>query len=125
MIPQLPSRNRAPRRREHTGSTSFSDSSLGPGHNHNRKSQVSDQSDRRETITYKHEWRIEDLAQLAAHVEGLDGELNPVAAGEEMGSVSEILRTGRKTADEMYKFDLGASFHLTLKREGKGTDDQV
>jgi hypothetical protein len=110
MIPQLPSRNRTPRRREHTGgstSSTFlaSESSFGPSHSHTKPSEP-----RRESITYKHEWKIDDVSQLAAHVEGTtpgngDGE------GREEGveSPSEILRTGRKTSDEMYKFDLGMS----------------
>ena len=54
-------------------------------------------------MTYKVEWKIEDVSQLAAHVEGS----TPVEREEGQESPSEILRTGRKTADEMYKFDLG------------------
>jgi hypothetical protein len=104
MIPQLPSRNRTPRRREHTGgstSSTFLASESSFGH-----SQGKPQENRKESITYKHEWKIEDVSQLAAHVEGTaQGEREE---GQE--SPSEILRTGRKTADEMYKFDLGTSF---------------
>ena len=55
-------------------------------------------------MTYRHEWRIEDVSQLAAHVEG-------TTPGEEredgQESPSEILRMGRKTADQLYNFDLG------------------
>ena len=110
MIPQLPSRNRTPRRREHTGgstSSTFlaSESSFGHSHSHSKS-----QEHRRESITYKHEWKIEDVSQLAAHVEGTGtGEREE---GQE--SPSEILRTGRKTADEMYKFDLGTFLYLIL-----------
>lgn len=112
MIPQLPSRNRTPRQREHTGGSSSStffasDSSHGHGRS---KSQAAERpGSRKETITYKHEWRIDDITQLAAHVEGLDEQPQPVipATGQEGESASEILRTGRKTADDMYKFDLG------------------
>jgi hypothetical protein len=116
MIPQLPSRNRPPRRREHTGgstSSAFLGSEPSFGQSQGRsKAQLAEQ-ERRESITYKHEWRIEDVSQLTAHVEGgnpgtgsVDGQGNGEGRLEE--SPSEILRTGRKTADEMYKFDLGA-----------------
>jgi hypothetical protein len=110
MIPQLPSRNRTPRRREHTGgstSSTFlaSESSFNHSHSHSH-SQSGKPEYRKESITYKHEWRIEDVSQLAAHVEGfISGEERE--EGQE--SPSEILRSGRKTADEMYKFDLGTS----------------
>jgi len=70
--------------------------------------------DRRESITYKHEWRIEDVSQLAAHVEGQasgsgtsEGSSRDHEGHEAQESPSEILRAGRKSADEMYKFDLG------------------
>jgi hypothetical protein len=112
MIPQLPSRNRTPRRREHTGgstSSTFlaSESSFGHSHSHSH-SQGKLPEHRKESITYKLEWRIEDVSQLAAHVEGTaQGEREE---GQE--SPSEILRTGRKTADEMYKFDLGMFFKM-------------
>jgi len=109
MIPQLPSRNRTPRRREHTGgstSSTFlaSESSFGhsPSHSQSRPTE-----NRRESLTYKVEWKIEDVSQLAAHVEGTA----PGEREEGQESPSEILRTGRKTADEMYKFDLGAFLH--------------
>lgn len=106
MIPQLPSRNRTPRRREHTGgstSSTFLASESSSGHS---QSHVKSQENRRESITYKHEWKIEDVSQLAAHVEGTA----PDEREEGQESPSEILRTGRKTADDMYKFDLGEFF---------------
>jgi hypothetical protein len=108
MIPQLPSRNRTPRRREHTGgstSSTFLASESSFGHS---RSQAKSQERRRESLTYKHQWRIEDVSQLAAHVEGT----TPGEREEGQESPSEILRTGRKTADEMYKFDLGTSLDM-------------
>lgn len=102
MIPQLPSRNRTPRRREHTGGSTSSTFLASESSFSNSHSQSKSQEHRRESITYKHEWRIDEASQLAAHVEGTQGEREE---GQE--SPSEILRTGRKTADDMYKFDLG------------------
>jgi len=116
MIPQLPSRNRTPRRREHTGgstSSTFLASESSFGHAHSN-SQGKFQEPRKESITYKHEWKIEDVSQLAAHVEGT----TPGEREDGQESPSEILRTGRKTADEMYKFDLGTFLH------GRRADDR-
>lgn len=56
-------------------------------------------SGRRECITYKIEWRIGDVASLAARVEG--------RAYGEYGGGSEVTLNGRQTVDGMYKFDLG------------------
>jgi hypothetical protein len=67
--------------------------------------------ERKETITYKYEWKIEDVTQLAAHVEG-SGQ-GDEGQEQEHESPSEFLRVGRKTADEMYKFDLGMYTHCT------------
>jgi hypothetical protein len=119
MIPQLPSRNRTPRRREHTGgstSSTFLASESSFGHSHSQ-SQGKLPEHRKESITYKHEWKIEDVSQLAGHVEGTaQGERD-----EEQESPSEILRTGRKTADEMYKFDLGTSLYVR-RADDRGND---
>ena len=115
MIPQLPSRNRTPRRRENTdGSTSSTFLASESSFNRSKSQAVEQLLDRKESITYKHEWRIEDISQLSAHVEGSasgsgsgsgSGENGERHEGQE--SPSEILRAGRKSADEMYKFDLG------------------
>jgi hypothetical protein len=117
MIPQLPSRNRTPRRRENTdGSTSSTFLASESSFNRSKTHAVEQIAERRESITYKHEWRIEDVSQLAAHVEGTasasgsgSGSGEGGVVNEGLDSPSEILRTGRKTADEMYKFDLGSS----------------
>ena len=115
MIPQLPSRNRTPRRRENTdGSTSSTFLASESSFNRSKSQAVEQLLDRRESITYKHEWRIEDVSQLAAHVEGQasgsgtsEGSSRDHEGHEAQESPSEILRAGRKSADEMYKFDLG------------------
>lgn len=117
MIPQLPSRNRTPRRRENTdGSTSSTFLASESSFNRSKSQAVEQLLDRKESITYKHEWRIEDVSQLAAHVEGQasgsgtsEGSSRDHDGHEAQESPSEILRAGRKSADEMFKFDLGSS----------------
>jgi len=104
MIPQLPSRNRTPRRREHTGGSTSSTFLASESSFNISYPKLTKSEHRKESVTYKHEWRIEDVSQLAAHVEG-------TTPGEEredgQESPSEILRMGRKTADQLYNFDLG------------------
>ena len=120
----LPRTDRAstPRRRETTGGSLGSSTSV-RNHTRTRSNGVSSkqyqQKDNnatlgsKETITYKLEWRINNVTDLAMHVEGRGaGAGGPRDGGGSIGteegqSPSEVLRAGRETVDGMYKFDLG------------------
>lgn len=70
-----------------------------------RQQQIGGSGSDGRSITYKLEWRIDDVAELARHVEVLNSGLD---SGNEGDSPSEVLKAGRQTADLMYKFDLGS-----------------
>lgn len=112
-------RSSTPRRRETTGGSLGSNTSarnLNQNHARTRSNGVStkqhqQQNDldtgNKESVTYRLEWRINNITDLAMHVEGSGGGDTREGVAGTGESPSEVLRAGKQTVDGMYKFDLG------------------
>lgn len=103
-------RTSTPRRRETTGGSL--------GSNTSARNQVATRSnsalqndssyfEHTEKMTHELEWRINNLSELVAHVEGPDGGGEQGKRGDSWHSPSEVLRDGKRSVDQFYKFDLG------------------
>lgn len=68
----------------------------------------------KETVTHSLEWRIDDIAELAAHVEGRDTKRERGDNGGMEMSPSDFLPDEKLSVDQLYRFDLGMSDTLVL-----------